>query len=479
MKSLCEVLVVLFFFGCVTTARSMAGVIDSDKLNARVSQLVAKYNIPSAEIAIVKGDSVVYKFSKGMEGDTKNFLIGSCSKSFTALSILMLREKGLVDLDKPVITYLPWFRVKDGNSISLITVRHLLNHSSGIGSQYGFFDYSNPDFQIYKTKLIGHLTDVELVNVPGKAFCYSNLNYLLLGLVVEAVTNEKYGTFLTQNVFSRIGMKNSYAAMTKEVFEKNVTPYQYYFFNKPFKSQFYPHSEHALAYGYLSTNAADLSDYLSCLMNHGVTKSGDTLISAKSFRELTTPVNGHYTMGWMQMNYQNMDTFIHSGLDENFSAVLSFSPESKIGVVVLSNVNSLEFCSLVQSSIIDLIAQKPYFEPFSMEMVLRWLPDFLVLVALLLLLLNGYRWRKYGSKVGFFFRIFPLLRLIIGIFLSVLCIVLIQKTYGISIVSVIDFQPDIVWAVSLIAIFGITSSCLRFLGTFSKNLPCLRQRYRS
>lgn len=460
--------ITLFLVFCVIAVNAQTGNIDSSKLNAQIKKLIAKYNIPGTDIAVIRNDTVIYRYTEDKNSEKKNYLIGSCSKSFTALSVLMLAEKGKIDLDKPVKEYLPWFVVKDTKSIEQITVRHLLNHSSGIGSQYGFFDCLTQDSSVFKNALIEHLGNVELINIPGKAFGYSNLNYLLLGLVVESATHEKYNTWLSANVFQKIGMETTYAGLSTEILGKNANPHQYYFFNRPFQTKFYPHSDYALAYGYVSSNVPDLCVYLNFLMNHGITKNGDTLINAKSYETLLTPVNGYYAMGWMNLNYNKIDMLIHTGLVENFSAVLSFSPDSRIGVVVLSNINSLEFCSLVQSSIIDMIAQKPFFEPFSMELLLRWLPDTLALLTLLLLIQNIYRWKKYGLRMGFLLKASTISRLVFGIALSLLCIFLIRKTYGISIFSVTDFAPDIVWGVLLIAIFGISSSFIRYFGTFAK-----------
>jgi len=460
--------ITLILVFCVIAVNAQIGNIDSVKLNVHIKKLMSKYNIPGASIAVLRNDSVVYSYSESKNSDKKNYLIGSCSKSFTALTILMLAEKGTIDLDKPVKSYLPWFTLKDTKNINQITVRHLLNQSSGIGSQYGFFDYKTKDDLVFKSKLTELLATIELVNIPGIAFCYSNLNYLLLGLVVESVTNEKYSTYLTNNLFPRIGMKTTYAGLSAEILQKNSDPYQYYFFNQPFQTKFYPHSDYALAFGYVSSNISDLCVYLSFLMNHGITKNGDTLINAKSYENLVTPVNGYYAMGWGKIKYNGFDMLIHTGLDENYSSVLSFSPESKIGVVVLSNINSLEFCSLAQSSIIDMLAQKSFFQPFSMELALRWIPDSLAIFTLLLLFLNFYRWKKYGLNMGFLFKVTATLRLILGIALSLLCIWLIQKTYGISILAVINFEPDIVWGVLLIAFFGTLSSFARYFGTYAK-----------
>ena len=266
---------------------------------------------------------------------------------------MILSEKGKIDIDKPVRTYIPWFELKDIQETERITVRHLLNHTSGIGSQYGFFDYPTNDFSLYKSKLTEHLRNVELINKPGEGFCYSNLNYLLLGLIVEEVTNQKYTQFLSENVFAKIGMNMSYAGFNEELLSNTLQSYQYMIFNKPHKTKIYPHSDYAAAYGYLSSNVTDLCNYLTFMINRGVTSEGDTLIEENSYNNLITPAKGNYAMGWMRFMNNKKDMIIHTGLDENYSAIMAVCPKDSSGIVVLSNINSLQFCSQAYESVMD------------------------------------------------------------------------------------------------------------------------------
>jgi CubicO group peptidase (beta-lactamase class C family) len=442
--------------------------IDHEKLDSRIHELIRKYNIPDADISVFRNDSVIYSFSKNSVNANKNYLIGSCSKSFTALSVMILSEKGKIDIDKPVRTYLPWFEIKDPNQSELITVRHLLNHTSGIGSQHGFFDYPENDFSLYKGKLTDHLRQVELINKPGEGFCYSNMNYLLLGLIVEEVSGQKYTQFLSESVLARIGMKMSYAGFNDDLSRNTLQPYQYLFFNQPHRTKIYPHSDHAAAYGYLSSNVTDLGNYLTFMINRGITADGDTLIAENSYKNLTTPAKGNYAMGWMKFMNNNKEMLIHTGLDENYSAIMAVCPNERLGIVVLSNINSLQFCSLAYESVINTLENKPFPEQFSFELFLRLLPGSLAVLALVLLLFNLYRWKKYSFKIGIILKPLPILRFIIGIALSIAGILLVQKYYSISVFSVINYQPDIVMSFILIFLFGSVSSIVRHLGTYSK-----------
>ncbi len=380
---ICRSLALLsFLIISLISGKAQEEVIDPRKLDSRINQLIQKYNIPDADVRVIRNDSVIYRFSKNSVNANKNYLIGSCSKSFTALSVMILSEKGKIDIDKPVRRYIPWFELKDIRATEQITVRNLLNHTSGIGSQHGFFDYPSNDFQLYKSKLIEHLRKVELISKPGEGFCYSNLNYLLLGLIVEEVTNQKYTQFLSENIFAKVGMKMSYAGFNDDLLKNTLQSHQYMIFNMPHKTRIYPHSDYAAAYGYVSSNVTDLGSYLTLMINRGVTSAGDTLISENSYNNLITPAKGNYAMGWMRFTNNKKDMIIHTGLDENYSAIMAVCPKDRLGIVVLSNINSLQFCSLTYESVMDTLENKPFPDQFSFELFLRWLPGSLAVIVL-------------------------------------------------------------------------------------------------
>jgi hypothetical protein len=201
------------------------------------------------------------------------------------------------------------------------------------------------------------------------------------------------------------------------------------------------------------------------MINRGITSKGDTLITGNSYNSLITPAKGNYAMGWMRFMNNKKDMIMHTGLDENYSAIMAACPRDSLGIVVLCNINSLQFCSLTYESVLDMLENKPFPDQVSFELIFRWLPGSLAVLALALLLFNLYRWKKHSMKIGIIFKPLPILRLIIGIVLSFAGVLLIQKYYSISIFSVINYQPDIVMSFILIFLFGSISSIVRFLSS--------------
>ncbi len=473
MLTIRRLLTSLLFTTILVSAYPQNGRIDKNKLDNRIKQLIDKYHIPSAEVTMLINDSLIYNFSNNVSKGRRNYYIGSCSKSFTALTVLRLTEKGTIDINRPVKDYLPWFTLKDPVASSKIKVVHLLNQTSGIESKYGFFDYQTGDTSLFRLKLLNYLRKIELKTTPGEAFMYSNMNYLLLGSVAEAATGKKYSELVKENVFSPLGMTNTYAGAGPDITAKNVRPYQYAFAYIPAKSHDYPHSDLSAAFGCISSNTSDLLRYLKFMISKGITENSDTLISDDTYNKLVTPVKNNYAMGWTALTYNNVKMILHTGLNENYSAIIAFYPDYKTGIAVLCNINSLEFCSLVQSATADMLAGKPFNEPMSLDLILRYGTLVLVLLTLTMLVTNFLRWKKYGFHTGPASGVKPWMRLIPGIFFSLMPVILLIKTYQISLGSIIDFQPDIAWGIILTAIFGIASSLMRFFGTYSKNKPVI------
>ena len=115
-----------------------AGEVDAAALDAAITAQMSKHGLPGVALAVVEGGQIVYLKGYGSAGGGRPMtaqtpmLIGSQSKSFTALAIAQLAEAGKLDLDAPVRTYIPWFRVADEDASARITLDHLLHHTSGL-----------------------------------------------------------------------------------------------------------------------------------------------------------------------------------------------------------------------------------------------------------------------------------------------------------------------------------------------------------
>ena len=260
------------------------------------------------------------------DGDTK-FRLGSVSKQFTAVAILILNERGLVDLDAPVKTFLPdapatWDEV---------TVRHLLTHTSGVPSLTSF-----DDFQSLKTlpatmdSLIGRFRDRPLDFQPGEGWAYSNSGYILLTAIVEKAGGKPYADFVAETLFQPLGMSDSGYDSHAAILPRRAsgyTPTPDGVVNADYVDMSIPQGA-----GALYSTTRDLLKWEQGLF-------GGRLLKPESLTLLTTPVRNNYAFGLMVTEAGGNRTIGHSGGIEGFNTHMAYDPERRMTVIVLGNLN--------------------------------------------------------------------------------------------------------------------------------------------
>jgi CubicO group peptidase (beta-lactamase class C family) len=443
--------------------------LDREKITRTISLLADQYNIPDYSLVIVNKDSVLLSLDKNQEHAGKNYLIGSCSKSFTALGIMKLVDEGYVGLETPVKNYLPWFEMKNPDYTGKLTVRHLLNQQSGFERQHGFFDVKTDNANAFERALADYIKKIDVKSAPGKAFTYCNLNYVLLGLIIQHATGQPYHDYMMLHVMPQTGMTNTRFTRNDNYAHNLITPYQYSVCFKPMRSSNYYYSDFLLPAGYISSNTSDLGKYLQLMLAKTAPASDDSLLSPESYALLTGKGHTGYAMGWFSYMQDSMEVINHSGLDENFSSTLFFMPDIGLGGVLLCNINSLEFCGRVEQELKAMVTAKPApVYPFSFEKIMRWGACLVPLLLLAGMVINFIRWNKYGFRMVFTSRIIPNIRLVIGVALSLLLVAGLARSYQMFIIQIIRYQPDIGWGLVLIAVFGTFSALMRYWGTALK-----------
>lgn len=307
-------------------------------LDEFLENTVAEYKIPGLAVTVVDDQEVLYSFSHGkispgvdIKPDTP-FLLGSTSKMFTALGVMRLVEQGKVDLDSPIKKYLPEFRLAIPEHEDQITVRHLLNHTSGLSNR-GMPGTAMGEDSLEKEliALSQCIPDIP----PGKSYIYFNSNYRLLGLIMERVSGMSYGEFLHQEIFQPLSMGSTFAGPEGV---KELAPGHGQFFGYPFQREQIFRSG-ALPSGYLVSSASDIAHFLIAQLK---ASSGDSsLLNPKTVRKTwTPPADKHegYAMGWLVGKEENNERIlIHGGALENYQSFFCLIPGRKIGFVFLMN----------------------------------------------------------------------------------------------------------------------------------------------
>jgi CubicO group peptidase (beta-lactamase class C family) len=295
---------------------------------------LAATRLPGVAVAVTRGSKVEFLRGYGTGGrgepitpDTQ-FRVASLSKSFTAFAVMRLVEAGKIRLDEPVRRYLPGFRLADAAG-ARITVRELLNQTSGLGDR-GF-----PQITDDETSLAGRVADLRhahLVGTPGRTFLYCDLNYQVLGRMLEVVSGRPLADVLRREVFGPLGMDGTVAVPTVQdgpraaprLAEGSILVYGF-----PVGR---PELHGLLAgSGGVITTARDMTRWLT------VQSGGDPrVLGAEAMRTMHTPppgVNGDYAMGWVATTGPRR--LEHTGVLSTFYADQVVLPDSHIGIALL------------------------------------------------------------------------------------------------------------------------------------------------
>ncbi|MFG2639577.1 serine hydrolase domain-containing protein [Streptomyces sp. NPDC048370] len=338
-------MLLLLMLAAVTTAGVPAARAADGGSYAEIDRYAAaqreRADVPGTALAVVDRDKgLVHSRTWGSDGNgapitTRTpFLLGSLAKPFTALAVMQLVEAGKVGLDDPVRRHLPWFRPTG------ITVRHLLNQSSGLSQDDGFaqsdrFDNAPGGIQ----RVARGLADVTPVAPPGRRHEYSDANYMLLGALVETVSGRTFSDRMHETVFGPLGMTGAITD-ADDAERTGLAPGHRYVFGKPWRHSV-PFDTSGTPYGYLGATLDDLVPFARAQLGGGAASS---VLSPAGFRQMhtgTVPVrtSHHYGLGWRDDRFDDLGTRVvwHGGATTDHQGTIVLAPDRGLAVILLHN----------------------------------------------------------------------------------------------------------------------------------------------
>lgn len=189
-------------------------------VRSAITQALTNTDTPAISVALIDRERVIWaeafgvidRESKAAPTTDTLFCIGSCSKMLAAIATMKLVERGQVELDQPLLRYLPSFRMASPEHTQ-VTVRMLLNHSSGFpGADYRGIFRSSP-FAGYAEQVMQALATARLKHVPGEMSVYCNDGFTMVELLITTVTGRSYAQFVTDEILAPLGMKRSTYAL--------------------------------------------------------------------------------------------------------------------------------------------------------------------------------------------------------------------------------------------------------------------------
>ncbi len=291
-----------------------------------LSKITKAYHIPGMAFLITGPDSALYGYTSGQcKSMDQQFFIGSMSKSYTALCIMQLVEKGKINLDDDFTLYLPEYKFE-----KKITVLNLLNHTSGFDTHMKLYDKKH----------------LKITETYGK-YEYANVNYDLLGKIIEKVSGKSYKEYIKENIFTPLGMDSSFGdALSVKNSNQLLKGNRNYFGFFIRGEADYPTEKswfHEPA-GYIASTPADHGKYLRMYLNGGLTPDGKEIITKESINSmwyknipLCDSYNTLYGMGWNFMYYGGQPIIFHGGLVENGITYMFILPKKNIAVCFMIN----------------------------------------------------------------------------------------------------------------------------------------------
>jgi CubicO group peptidase (beta-lactamase class C family) len=325
-----------------------------DSIETYIEGQMRRLKIPGVSLAIVEGDRIVHlrgfgRARPGGEAPSPQtpFVLGSTAKSITALGVMQLVEAGKIELDAPVQRYLPWFRVADPQASAQMTVRHLLNQTSGLPIIAGMVNLADLDDRPDAAERQARsLSTLKLSHPVGAAFEYSNLNYNLLGLIIEAASGETYADYIQRHIFAPLEMRHSHMSQAAAK-RDGLTVGHRYWFGHPVAIPDLPLARGSLPSGQLISSSEDMAHYLIAHLNEG--RYGEAqVLSSTGIDELHRGVAEQwvmgapvaaYGMGWFVAKIGQTTVVSHGGNVPDFSSYMAILPEQKKGVVLLVNAD--------------------------------------------------------------------------------------------------------------------------------------------
>ena len=330
-----------------------------EKVENYLEEFASETPAPGFSVVISSADRVLYSEGFGIEDvKTQNKMkddtvvaIGSLTKSFTALAIMQLAEAGKLNLDDPVVEYLPEFETLNPEKSKQVTIRHLLSNTSGLPpiDHRLYSGYEN------SRKVLDILSAQSLLFEPGSHFSYSNEGFVLAGLIIAELSGQSYADYIETKILTPLEMDSSTTDIAKLNDLETITGHNPGV-KKALSADPVTNSALLASGSEFRSTAQDLGNYLLFLLNEG-SYEGEQLLSADKTARLfeeevrfpaedegfrTDDGQAGYGLGWSRGQVNDRQLLMHAGRGSTQSSLALLHPENDIGLALLFNVDSLD-----------------------------------------------------------------------------------------------------------------------------------------
>jgi CubicO group peptidase (beta-lactamase class C family) len=336
------------------------GPASTGELDAWFDDQMRDAGIPGAAMVVVRDGRVVDTHAFGVADDegraitpSTPFVIGSLTKSITALAVVQLVQSGRLALDDRVADVLPDFRLADAAASRSITIRQLLDQTSGLSTATGQRPLGSPVTTLEDR--VEELAGVTPVSAPGVAFHYSNANYLVLGRVVEVASGESYADYVRTHIFGPLGMDATSTDAATAHADGLTRAHRLWFGQAPSNNPLF--RDDMVPAGFVAASPHDMGRYL-------LAQLGDApdVASASALDVMHTGIaptglpDQRYGFGWFDGRLGGERVVSHTGSTTDMASMAVLVPSQRLGVVILMNATSTLYETLHKPDTIGLAA---------------------------------------------------------------------------------------------------------------------------
>ena len=339
-----------------------------EQLEPIIKQVMQQTSMPGFAIAVIDNQKIVYAAAFGVKNlNSKQpmsasalFHMASITKPFVATSIMQLWEQNKLDLDAPVLKYVPYFRLAD-ERYKRITVRQMLSHLSGMPDVQDY-EWDKPQYDDGALeRYVRSISDRSLIAEPGEKMQYSNMAFEVLGDVIAKVSGLSFEEYVKRNILEPLGMKNSTLLVKQTDPELLTSPHVQNPSYEVEVSKVFPYNRMHSPSSTLYSNVLEMSRWAIANMNRGEL-DGKRILKTTSYDVMWKPAGEKFPqigISWFLNKYKEQAVVTHSGGDTGFVSNLVLLPEKKIAVVMMSNYDRAPLRAITNAALDVALGLKP------------------------------------------------------------------------------------------------------------------------
>jgi CubicO group peptidase (beta-lactamase class C family) len=363
--SLIRVLIILVFSPAL-----LAQAIDTAAVDRLARETMARWKVPAMAIGIVQNDRVTHLKGFGATPDTL-FQIGSTTKAFTTTAMAMLVDEKKMSWDDPVRKYLEYFHLSDPCADSLVTLRDIASHRTGLSRHDEIWDYTD----LSREDIIRHVGTIKLTKPFRSTYQYNNIMIMTAGEAVASAAKMPWSEFVKSRIFDPLGMRETVISESDWQRSEHATGHSYDAKRDVVVAQTEQPYESLAPAGTMKSSARDMVQWIRFQLNDGVV-DGKRLVSVEALNETKSPQTivpltgdtkeenpesnlSAYGMAWRIQDYRGELLISHGGALNGFRTQVDLLPKQHDGFVVLANLGRGLAVIAMRNALADMLLGKP------------------------------------------------------------------------------------------------------------------------